>query len=127
VFGKRGVFYEIVGQDVAGIDGFYSHSSFETYHTLAVLNPKEPQKVCADIYEQLGISCVLVDANDIDVEVLGKSADLNDVEDKLLADRIRDNPAGQDDELTPFVIIRDIGDQPAQPYEPLVAVEGPTE
>lgn len=127
VFGKRGVFYEIVGQDVAGIDGFYSHSSFETYHTLAVLNPKEPEKVCAAIYEQLGISCVLVDANDIDVEVLGKSADLADVSDKLLADRIRDNPAGQDDELTPFVIIRDIGDEPAQPYEPLVAVEGPTE
>ncbi len=127
VFGKRGVFYEIVGQDVAGIDGFYSHSSFDTYHTLAVLNPKEPQKVCADIHAQLGISCVLVDANDIDVEVLGKSPDLADVADKLLADRIRDNPAGQDDELTPFVLIRDIGDEPAQPYEPLVAVDGPVD
>lgn len=126
VFGKRGVFYEIVGQDVAGIDGFYSHSSFETYHTLAVLNPKEPEKVCASIYEALGISCILVDANDIDVEILGKSPDLAEVPDINLADRIRDNPAGQDDELTPFIIIRDIGDEPAQPYEPLVAVDGPT-
>ncbi len=127
VFGKRGVFYEIVGQDVAGIDGFYSHSSFDVYHTLAVLNPKEPDKVCADIYEQLGISCILVDANDIDVEVLAKSPDLAAVEDIALADRIRDNPAGQDDELTPFIIIRDIGDSPAEPYEPLKAVDGPTE
>ena len=42
LFHKRGIFYEIVGQDVAGIDGFYSHSAFELYHTLAVLNPKEP-------------------------------------------------------------------------------------
>ena len=25
IFGKRGVFYEIVGSDVAGFDGFYDH------------------------------------------------------------------------------------------------------
>lgn len=125
VFGKRGVFYEIVGQDVAGIDGFYSHSAFETYHTLAVLNPKEPDKVCAEVKEQLDISCVVVDANDIDVEILGKSPDLADVPDENLAERIRDNPAGQDDELTPFIIVRDIGDAPAEPYEPMKAIEGP--
>lgn len=126
VFGKRGVFYEIVGQDVAGIDGFYSHSAFETYHNLAVLNPREPDKVCADVYEQLGISCMLVDANDISVEILAKSPDLAGVADENLAERIRDNPAGQDDELTPFIIIRDIGDAEAQPYIPPVEVAGPT-
>ena len=126
VFGKRGVFYEIVGQDVAGIDGFYSHSAFETYHNLAVLNPREPEKVCADIYEQLGISCVLVDANDIAVEVLAKSPDLADVPNDDLAERIRDNPAGQDDELTPFILIRDIGDAEAEDYVPLEAIDKPT-
>lgn len=125
VFGKRGVFFEILGRDIAGIDGFYPESMFETYRTTAVLSSSEPEKVCADIYEKLGISCVLVDANDIDVEVLGKSPDLADVSDKNLAERIRDNPAGQDDELTPFILVRDIGDQPAQEYEPLVAVEAP--
>ena len=126
VFGKRGVFYEIVGQNVAGIDGFYGHSAFETYHTLAVLNPKEPEKVCADVYEQLGISCVLVDANDIAVEVLAKSPDLADVPNDDLAERIRDNPAGQDDELTPFILIRDIGDAEAEDYVPLEAIDHPT-
>ena len=126
VFGKRGVFYEIVGQDVAGIDGFYSHSAFETYHTLAVLNPREPEKVCADVYEQLGISCMLVDANDIAVEVLAKSPDLAAVSDEDLAERIRDNPAGQDDELTPFILIRDIGDAEAEDYVPLEAIDKPT-
>ena len=125
VFGKRGVFYEIVGQDVAGIDGFYSHSAFETYRNLAVLNPKEPDKVCAAVYEQLGISCMLVDANDIAVEVLAKSPDLAEVSDEDLAERIRDNPAGQDDELTPFILIRDIGDAEAEEYVPLVAIENP--
>lgn len=127
LFGKRGVFYQIVGHDVAGIDGFYSHSAFETYHDLAVLNPKEPEKVCAQIKEQLGMSCVLVDANDIDIEVLGKSPDLAEIPDEKLADRIRDNPAGQDDELTPFILVRDIGDAPAEPYEPLKAIEGPAD
>lgn len=125
VFGKRGVFYKIVGQDVAGIDGFYSHSAFETYHTLAVLNPREPEKVCRDIYEALGISCMLVDANDIAVEVLGISPDLEGRPHAFLAELIRDNPAGQDDELTPFVLIRDIGDAPAEEYETLVAIEKP--
>ena len=123
LFGKRGVFYEIVGQDVAGIDGFYNHSAFETYHTLAVLNPREPEKVCRDIYEALGISCMLVDANDIAVEVLGTSPDLEGRPHAFLAELIRDNPAGQDDELTPFIIIRDIKDKEAEPYVPMKARE----
>ena len=126
LFGKRGVFYTIVGQDVAGIDGFYSRSSFETYHTLAVLNPKDPDGVCARVYEELGISCYVVDANDISIEVLGKSPDLADTPDEALAELIRDNPSGQDDELTPFVIVRDIGDAEAEPYVPMVPVDGPT-
>lgn len=106
IFGKRGVFYEMVGQDVAGIDGFYSHSAFETYHTLAVLNPKEPEKVCENIKNNLGFSCILADANDLNVELLGCSPDLKDKTEDYLKDLIRDNPAGQDDELTPFIIIR---------------------
>ncbi len=125
LFGKRGVFYKIVGQDVAGIDGFYSHSAFDVYHSLAVLNPKEPEKVCATVEETLGIACVLVDANDIDVEVLGRSPSLADVPAESLAERIRDNPAGQDDELTPFVLVRDIGDREAQPYVPMKYLDAP--
>jgi len=125
LFGKRGVFYKIVGQDVAGIDGFYSHSAFETYHTLAVLNPKEPDKVCEKIKDALGISCVVVDANDISVDVLGCSPDLKNRTPEQLADLIIDNPAGQDDELTPFIIVRDIGDGEAEPYVKKEAIENP--
>ncbi|HBT65707.1 MAG TPA: F420-0--gamma-glutamyl ligase [Ruminococcaceae bacterium] len=125
LFGRRGVFYEIVGQDVAGIDGFYSHSAFEKYHTLAVLNPREPDNVCADIERELGIACMVVDANDINVEILGRSPSLQDKPDEFLAEMIRDNPAGQDDELTPFVIVRDIGDAPAEPYKPVEALDHP--
>lgn len=108
IFHKRGIFYEIVGQDVAGIDGFYSHSAFETYHTLAVLNPKEPEKVCENIKNELGYSCILADANDLNIEILGLSPDLREKGDAYAIDLIGDNPAGQDDELTPFIIIREI-------------------
>lgn len=127
LMGKRGVFYTIVGKDVAGIDGFYSHSAFETYHTLAILNPKEPRKVCSDIYETLGLSCMVVDANDIAVEILGCSPDLEGRTEDSLAELIRDNPAGQDDELTPFILVRDIGDAPAEDYVPLTPVEPPAD
>lgn len=105
LFGRRGVFYKIAGQDVAGIDGFYSHSSFEVYHTMAVLLPKDPDGVCAVLRDRLGISCALVDANDLNVEILGCSPDLQERR-EFLCELIRDNPAGQDDELTPFIISR---------------------
>ena len=84
-------------------------------------------KVCEEIHSALGISCVLVDANDIDVEVLGCSPDLRERPAVFLADLIRDNPAGQDDELTPFIIVRDIGDREAQPYVPVKALDKPPE
>ena len=106
LFGRRGVFYEIAGQDVAGIDGFYSHSSFEVYHTMAVLMPENPEALCRKVYEETGVSTVLVDANDINQELLATSPDLADRDPKELLDLIRDNPAGQDDELTPFILIR---------------------
>ena len=110
LFHKRGIFYEIVGQDVAGIDGFYSHSAFELYHTLAVLNPKEPEKVCEKIKTELGYSCILADANDLNVEILGLSPDVREKGDDYAVGLIKDNPAGQADELTPFIIIRQVPD-----------------
>lgn len=118
LIGKRGVFYEILGEDAAGIDGFYSHSAFEAYHTLATLNPKEPDKVCNEIYGKYHFPMMIVDANDINVNILGKSEILNEIPDKLLASLIADNPAGQDDEQTPFVVIRDITGKEPKPYTP---------
>jgi hypothetical protein len=127
VFGIRGVFYRIVGQDIAGIDGFYKNSSFETYHTLAVLNPRDPDGVCNEIEQKLGMPCVIMDANDINTELLGRSSSLMDKSEKFLCDLVMDNPAGQDDELTPFIIIRDIGDAPAQPYKQVKTLKQPDE
>ena len=58
------------------------------------------------MYEETGVSTVLVDANDLNQEMLAASPDLLERPEKDLLDLIRDNPAGQDDELTPFVLLR---------------------
>lgn len=105
LFKIRGLFYKILGKDIAGIDGLYVHSAFELYHHLAVLLPSKPAEVCQKIYETYQISTMIVDANDISVEILGCSSDLKEREEEL-AQLIADNPAGQDDELTPFILIR---------------------
>lgn len=106
LFGIRGVFYKIAGHGIDGIDGFYMGSSFEIYHDLALLNPREPKKVCNEIYGKLGISCLLVDANDLSQELFAKSDSLSGVPDSDLLGLIRDNPAGQSDELTPLILIK---------------------
>ncbi|WP_101697781.1 F420-0--gamma-glutamyl ligase [Clostridium minihomine] len=106
LFGIRGVFYKVAGHGIDGIDGFYMGSSFDVYHDLALLNPKEPVKVCNDIKEQLGIDCLLVDANDLSVVLFGKSDSLAEVPDEDLIAMIKDNPAGQSDELTPLILIK---------------------
>ena len=118
ILGIRGVFYKIVGVESAGIDGFYEHSAFEAYHKMATLTPRHPNSVCERIEEKTGIPTMIVDANDIDVVILGKSPSLKRVSNTCLADYIKDNPAGQDDECTPFVLIRDIGDREAEIFVP---------
>ena len=122
LFGRRGLFYEIVGLESAGIDGFYEHSSFKEYHQMATLTPKHPHQVCKRIEDKTGIPAMLVDANDIDVVILGKSPSLKKISNERLAYYIKDNPAGQDDECTPFVLIRDIGENEAETFIPKKAV-----
>ena len=100
---KDGWFYKVAGHGIAGIDGFYKRSSFEVYHTMAILNPIEPDKVCKEINELLNIGAAIVDANDYGQELLG-SYGIDDTE--VFMKAIKDNPAGQDDELTPLVLIR---------------------
>ena len=123
LFKRRGVFYEILGVEAAGIDGFYEHSAFDEYHAMATLTPKHPHQVCARIEEKTGVPAMVVDANDIDVVILGKSTSLKKIPDGVLADYIKDNPAGQDDECTPFILIRDIGKAEADTYVPKKAAK----
>ncbi len=104
LLGKKGVFYEIVGREVSGLDGFYD-GSWDEYRDLGVEIPSEPDKVCNEIKEKFGMSVMIVDANDLGQEMLGKSSDIT-LSDEQLLEIIADNPAGQGRECTPFIIVR---------------------
>lgn len=103
LFGKKGVFYEIVGEEVAGLDGFYDHVWSE-YRDIGIEMPANPSGVCNEIKDKLNISCMIVDANDLGQEILGFSDDLKDKE-KYLKEFIKDNPAGQDRQTTPIILM----------------------
>ncbi len=104
-FGVHGVFYKICGKGVGGIDGFYFRSSFDVYKQMALINPDNPDGLCQKLYEDTGIPVVLMDANDIQRDQLGKSKDFP-LTDAQIQDAMQDNPSGQGDELTPLILIR---------------------
>ena len=104
LFGKRGIFYSIVGMEVTGLDGFYD-KIFPEYGEFGIRIPENPTGVCNEIEEKLGIKSMIVDANDIERTVLGK-ADTIEKTNEFLEKLIEDNPAGQSRQLTPFILIR---------------------
>ena len=104
IFGKKGVFYEIVGPEVSGLDGFYGNV-FSEYADFGIRIPENSTGVCNEMYEKLGIKAMIVDANDFNAEILGKSDNVEYSDDELRK-MIKDNPAGQTKTLTPLVLIR---------------------
>lgn len=105
LFGIKGVFYKVCGKGVGGIDGFYTRSSFELYHQLALINPENADELCDKLSKETGMPVVLMDANDLQRDQLGKSRDMP-LSDEQLQDAMADNPSGQGDELTPLILIR---------------------
>jgi len=106
LFGKRGVFYEMVGQEVAGLDGFYDHC-FQEYGEYGIRIPENSAAVCEEIYRETGVPMMIVDANDLDQQLLGKCAAITE-DDKTLLGMIADNPCGNGTQLTPMVLIREV-------------------
>lgn len=104
-FGKKGVFYEIVGPEVSGLDGFYG-KVWKEYENIGIRIPENPDDVCNEIKSKLGITTMIVDANDLGQEILGKAEELKG-KDSFLKKLIKDNPAGQSRECTPLILIRE--------------------
>lgn len=109
LFGKRGVFYEMVGQEVSGLDGFYDHE-FQEYGEFGIRIPENPGKVCDEIEAATGVA-----GHD-----RGRQRpERGDPGQGLLyhpgrrdpQGLIRDNPAGQSRELTPFILIREMKEE----------------
>lgn len=100
--GKRGLFYEIMGEAITAIDGYTG--TLPPYEQAIVLAPREPDRVCEELAAQLGIACAIVDANDLEkAKVLGASAQV--VRD-IVAGALLDNPHGNGDEQTPLVVLK---------------------
>lgn len=103
--GLRGLFYKVVGQQVAAIDGPTSYT-MPPYNKCATLGPLAPDKVALKISKAIaGREVIIIDANDIGVAVLGKTNGVN----KQWAEAVfADNPLGQSREGTPLAIVRKI-------------------
>lgn len=102
VFGKRGVFYEQLGEAIAAIDGYTG--TMPPYERAIVLAPRDPDGVSEAIAAVTGAGCAIVDANDLKkAKVLGASRDVDRawVEEALL-----ENPHGNSDEQTPIVVLK---------------------
>ncbi len=104
LFGRHGDFYRIAGNRVSEIDGFNPHT-VRPFNEFAMLGPEDPPRDAQAIEDATGWPVVIVDANNINVEILGASRGvLVPVADVRLA--VLDNPLGQGEEQTPIVLMR---------------------
>lgn len=102
VFGRRGVFYEIMGEAITAIDGYTG--TLPPFERTIVFAPQHPDAFAQSVYERTGIACAVVDANDLEkAKVLGASSSVHraNVERALLS-----NPHGNGDEQTPIVVLK---------------------
>jgi len=104
VFRRRGDFYRIAGHGVSEIDGF-SPATVKPFDEFAMLSPSDPDGTSAELSAYVGVPVAIVDANNINVEVLGTSPNFP-VSKKVVREALLDNPLGQNDELTPIIVLR---------------------
>ncbi len=101
--GIKGLFYVICGKKAKSIDCPMSFV-IQPYTHYAKLPPINPMGVAKEIKERFGNDAVIIDANYLGAFSLGKSN--KKIKEKFIREVVRDNPAGQSDEMTPFFIIR---------------------
>ena len=121
--GVHGTFYSMLDPEVRGLDGFFGRDIPEYAH-LGIRIPSQPDRVCDEVYEKTGVVMMIVDANDLTAELLGKAKGLRGWTDAQLLALIADNLAGQDRQLTPFILIRRTGPANGRPAAVSVCGEG---
>lgn len=102
-FGVRGVFYKICGKKAYAIDGPCDYT-LPPYNKYAKKAPLKPNKVAREMKNKLGNEFIVLDANDLNVDILGKSS--KNLDDKFLKALFKDNPLGQSSQQTPIAIVR---------------------
>ncbi len=98
-----GAFYYIIGKQAKSIDCPMSWT-IEPFMHYAKRAPENPDGVAREVKEAFGVETVIIDANYRGAFSLGKSSSA--LSESFIQSLLADNPAGQDSEMTPFLIIR---------------------
>ena len=103
LFHKHGVFYNICGMKARAIDGPCEYT-LPPYNHYAKMAPDKPDEVAARLTKHLGIDVVIIDANDIGANVLGKPR--KDMPDEFPIQAFKDNPLDQSSQQTRIAFVR---------------------
>jgi tetratricopeptide (TPR) repeat protein len=102
LIGRRGWFYRVAGPQAAMIDDVAACIPPFDHHM--VYGPREPDHLASDLERTLGNPVAIVDANHLSgAWTVGASPG---VDRKWVEQALADNPAGNEDEQTPVVILR---------------------
>jgi hypothetical protein len=104
VLRRRGDFYRIAGHRISEIDGF-NPATVKPFDEFAMLGPDDPTAAASELAAHVGAPVAIVDANNINVEVLGTSPGFP-VDRSVVRSALLDNPLGQGDERTPIIVVR---------------------
>ncbi len=104
IFGLSGIFYRVAGYQINQIDGFYGEA-FPQYAEMGILGSKNSDRVCEELRNKFSFSFVIADVNDLGRNIIGRSQDLKE-KDKSILQALKGNPAGQSNQQTPIIILR---------------------
>lgn len=102
LIGRKGDFYRVAGMQAALVDAATT-SPIPPYNETVIKGPKEPQRVAETLTEAIGYPVAIMDINDIGGSWMIGGSRLNK---DFIEAVMKDNPQGQDDELTPLCIVR---------------------
>lgn len=106
IFRRKGWFYAIAGRKVTGIDGFGDAGQDEN-NLIGIPLPDNAKEICDEMYRDFGMLFVVTDTNDFSSMTLGASKPVRKMfKKKDLYEFVKDNPYGQENECTPFIIAR---------------------
>ena len=104
-FGIRGAFYKVCGYRARAIDG-PADGVIPPYNRYAKMAPDKPHQVAREMKERLGNDVIIIDANDLGANILGKSD--KSLNDKFLCALFKDNPLCQNSQQTPVAVVRKV-------------------
>ena len=102
VIHKKGWFYMLAGQDAGQIDDVLG--SLPPYDYYVIMGPYEPSDLAQAISSEIGCEAAIIDANDLGVAwAVGYSSG---VDAPWLEDVMSTNPAGNQEQQTPIVLVK---------------------